>query len=87
MTPEGKRTVAVVFLILLALPTGMCSLVFTPMGLISIFKGGDSLEHSIAAFVLVCSGVGWLVCGLAIWGVVRLNRAAKAAAPPGGPAP
>ena len=87
MTPHGKKILAALLLILLALPTGLCSLAFTPMGLISIFKSGDSLEHSIAGFVLVCSGVGWLVCGLAIWGAVRLNRAANAATPPGGPTP
>jgi len=87
VTPRGKRILATVLLILLALPTGLCSLAFTPLGLVSIFKSGDSLEHAIAGFVLVCSGIGWLVCGLAIWGAVRLNRAANAATPPGGSTP
>jgi hypothetical protein len=87
MTPRGQRILAVLLLVLLALPTGLCSLAFTPMGLVSVFRTGDSLERSIGEFALICSGVGWLICGLTIWGAVRLNRAANAATPPGDPAP
>jgi hypothetical protein len=86
MTSPGK-TLAVILLVLLALPTGLCSLAFTPTGLLSVFKSGDSLERSIGMFALVCSGIGWLICGMAIWGVLRLSRAANAAAPPSNPAP
>jgi len=84
MTPRAKKTLAV---ILLALPTGLCSLAFTPMGLLSVFKNSDSLERSIGMFALVCSGVGWLICGFAIWGALGLNRAANAAATASNPAP
>jgi hypothetical protein len=83
MAPRGK-TLAVILLVLLALPTGLCSLAFTPMGLLSVFKSGDSLERSIGMFALVCSGVGWLICGLAIWGALRLRRAATIEPPPPG---
>src|SRR5262249_23988395 len=59
MTPRGKKILAVLLLALLALPTGLCSLTFTPMALLSVFKsGGDSLERSIGHFALVCSGRG-----------------------------
>jgi hypothetical protein len=87
VTPRAKKILAVILLALLALPTGLCSLAFTPMGLLSVFKNSDSLEQSIGMFALVCSGVGWLICGLAIWGALRLNRAANAAATPSNPAP
>ena len=71
MTPKAKNVTAVLLLALLALPTGLCSLF-----------SHDSLEHSIGIFALMCSGVGWLVCGVAIWGAVRLNRMAKLESPP-----
>ena len=76
MTPKAKKIVAVVLLALLALPTGLCSLVFTPMGLGGIF-GRDAFERSIGQFALICSAVGWVICGLTIWGALRLRRSAK----------
>jgi hypothetical protein len=82
VTPRGKKIVAALLLVLLALPTGLCSLAFTPMGLVSVFRTGDSLERSIGEFALICSGIGWLICGLTIWGAVRLHRAANAETPP-----
>jgi len=81
MTPKAKKVTAVLLLALLALPTGLCSLFFTPVGIGSLFSH-DSLEHAIGIFALMCSGVGWLVCGVAIWGAVRLNRMAKLESPP-----
>jgi len=81
MTPKAKTVTAVLLLALLALRTGLCSLFFTPVGIGSLFSH-DSLEHSIGIFALMCSGVGWLVCGVAIWGAVRLNRMAKLESPP-----
>ncbi len=67
-------------LALLALPTGMCSLFFTPLGIASLFSH-DSLEQMVGIISLVCSGVGWAVCGVAIWGALRLNRVAKLESP------
>ena len=81
MTPKAKKATAVLLLALLALPTGMCSLYFTPVGLGSLFSH-DSLEHAIGIFALMCSGVGWAVYAVAIWGAVRLNRLAKLESPP-----
>jgi hypothetical protein len=85
MTPRGKGIVAVLLIGLVAAPTGMCSLFFTPVGVASMFKG-DSLERSIGGFALICSGVGWLLCGLSIWGAVRLRRSAAHEVPPTEPA-
>ncbi len=87
MTPRGKNILGVILLLLLALPTGLCSLAFTPLGLLSVFRASDGLERSIGLFALACSAVGWLICGVAIWGAVRLNRSARAATLPGEPAP
>jgi hypothetical protein len=81
VTPQGKKVFAVLLLALLALPTGLCSLFFTPVGIGSLFSH-DSFERSIGIFSLVCSGVGWAVCGVAIWGAVRLYRIAKLESPP-----
>ena len=81
MTANAKKVVAVVLLALLALPTGMCSLYFTPVGIISMF-GRDSLERSIGVVALMCSAVGWTICALTIWGAIRLNRSARAQGPP-----
>ena len=81
MTPKAKKATAVLLLALLALPTGLCSLYFTPVGIGSLFSH-DSLEHAIGIFALMCSGVGWAACGVAIWGAVRLNRRARLESPP-----
>jgi len=86
VTPTGKKVVAVVLLTLLALPTGLCSLYFTPLGFASLF-GQDALGRSIGMFALMCSAVGWTTCGLTIWGAVRLTRAANAASAPGDRSP
>jgi hypothetical protein len=86
MTPNAKKVTAALLIGLLALPTGMCSLFFTPVSIGSLFSH-DSLEHSIGIFALICSGVGWVVCGVAIWGAVRLNRMANLASPPADASP
>ena len=86
MSPQALKGIAIALIALLALPTGLCSLYFTPMGLISAF-GHDSLERSIGVFALVCSAAGWLICGVSIWGAVRLTRSAGRASPPSEPAP
>jgi hypothetical protein len=75
MTPTVKKSAAVLLLALLALPTGLCSLYFTPVGISSLFSK-DAFTQSIRAFALVCSTAGWMICGLTIWGASRLTRAA-----------
>ena len=79
MSPQSLEGTAIVLLAVLALPTGLCSLYFTPVGLISAF-GHDALERSIGVFALICSAAGWAICGGSIWGAVRLTR--KATDPP-----
>jgi hypothetical protein len=85
VSPTGKKVIAMSLIFLLAFPTGLCSLVFTPMGLSSVFGRGDSMGFSQLA--LMCCAVGWLICGLATWGAVRLIRSANAAPPPDNPTP
>ena len=82
MTPTGKKVLAIVLLALLALPTGLCSLFSTPIGFKLLFSY-LSPEWSIGMFLLACSAVGWTICGLTIWGAVRLTRAANSESPPG----
>ncbi len=67
MTPRGKHALAILLLALLALPTGLCSLYFTPMGFVSMLSH-DSLEHAVGIFALICSALGWAICGVSIWG-------------------
>jgi hypothetical protein len=86
MTPSGRKVVAVLLLALLALPTDMCSLFFTPTGIAAQFEH-DALGRSIGVLMLVCSAVGWVICGLTIWGAVRLIRAANLESPPADAAP
>jgi hypothetical protein len=81
MTPTGKKVAAALLLALLALPTGVCSLFFTPMGFTSMGRG--SFEHDIGVFMLLCSAVGWTICGLTIWGAIRLTRSANLQNSPG----
>ncbi len=76
MSRRGKKTLAMILLIVVALPTGLASLALTPLGLISIAHNADAIEQSVGMVMLVGSGIGWLICGLTIWGVVRLKRAA-----------
>jgi len=81
VTPNAKKITAALLLGLLALPTGVCSLVFTPVGFASYF-GRDALERDIGLFALICSAVGWVICGLAIWGGLRLHHSAVRDEPP-----
>jgi hypothetical protein len=81
MTPKAKNVAAALLLALLALPTGLCSLIFTPMGIGSSF-GRDALERAIGSFALVCCAIGWTICGLTISGAFHPNRVAKLERPP-----
>jgi hypothetical protein len=51
MTPKAKTVTAVLLLALLALPTGLCSLFFTPVGIGSLFSH-DSLDRHLCPDVL-----------------------------------
>jgi hypothetical protein len=86
MSPKKQKDIAILLLALLALPTGLCSLYFTPLGFASM-SSHDGLERFVGTVALLCSAVGWLICGVSIWGAVRLRRAADAATRSGDPAP
>jgi len=81
MSPTSKKATAILLLVFLAAPTGLCSLAFTPMALGWFWEKGMARAYDELA--LICAGVGWAICGLTIWGAVRLTRAA----PPTGPTP
>jgi hypothetical protein len=83
---QSKKVVAVLLLALLALPTGMCSLFYTPTG-ITALSSHDGLEWFVGVVSLIFSGIGWVICGLTIWGAVRLIRTAKLEGPPGDASP
>jgi hypothetical protein len=66
----------VALIVLLTLPSSACSLTFTIVGTSEVSAGaGMALERGIA--ILICSTIGWIICGLGIWGAIRLARAAR----------
>lgn len=86
MTTSGRQWLMIV-LALLALAPGLCSLVFTPVGIGMIF-GRDSLGPSVGGFMLACSAAGWAFVALMIFFIRRLRRAPVTEPPPkDGPVP
>ena len=73
MSNRAMRVLAVIALVFVAFPTGLCSLVFGPMSIAMMFSR-DSLERSIAPLAAGMSTVGFLVAGLTIWFAVRVKR-------------
>ena len=73
MTNRAMRVLALIALVVVAFPTGLCSLVFGPMS-IAMMSSRDSLERSIAPLAAVMSIVGFLVAGLTIWFALRVKR-------------
>ena len=73
MSNRALRVIAVIALVVVAFPTGLCSLVFGPMS-IAMMLSHDSLERSIAPLAMVMSSVGFLVAGLTIWLAMRVKR-------------
>ena len=82
MRAETQKRIFIAVLVVLALPTGLCSLYFTPIGLIGAFGPWAS----IGIFVLICSAVGWAICGVSVWGAVRISRSIPGP-PPSEPTP
>ena len=72
MSPTAKNVTAAMLLVLLAAPTGLCSLAFTPMALGWFWEKGMARAYDELA--LICAGLGWGICGLTIWGAIRLWR-------------
>ena len=73
MSDRGMKVLAVIALVVVAFPTGLCSVVFGPMSIAMMFSR-DSLERSIAPLAAVMSAVGFLVAGLTIWFAMRVKR-------------
>ena len=76
MRPETKKAIAELLLVVFALPTGLCSLVFTPMAF-DRFVASDPYAQAFDELALICSGIGWLICALTIWLALRLRRSAR----------
>jgi hypothetical protein len=86
MTAGGRQWL-MILLALLALAPGLCSLVFTPVGIGMMF-GGDGLGASVGGLMLACSAAGWAFVALMIFFIRRLRRAPVTEPPPrNGPAP
>ncbi len=86
MSPEARKVTGFLLLAFLALPTGLCSLAFTPMAS-DTFLANDSLARGLGQFALVCTAVGYVICGLSIWGGLRLARPTAPDRPPTDPTP
>jgi len=73
MSNRGMKVLAVIALVFVAFPTGLCSVVLGPMSIAMMFSR-DSVERSIAPLAAVMSIVGFLVAGLTIWFALRVKR-------------
>ena len=83
MSDRASRTVAVIALILLALPTGLCSLAFSPMAIAGLFFSHDALERSIATLAAIMSGIGLVIAGVTIYFAARVLRRPRSGADAG----
>jgi hypothetical protein len=73
MNPHTRKVAILVVLGLLALPTGVCSLAFTPMAISGLWSR-DSLAQGIGMLALIMSAIGFIICGVCVWGMVRVSR-------------
>ena len=86
MTARGRQWL-MILLAVLALAPGMCSVVFTPIGIAMMF-GRDSLGSSVGGLMLASSAAGWGFVALMVFLIRRLRRAPVAERPPkDGPVP
>lgn len=92
MTETGQKFLLFVLIGLLALPSGLCSAVFTIGGLGMLFDR-DPVAQAVSGMSLVGSAIGWIFCALVLIGARRLRRmpvtpsAADPGAPPTDPPP
>jgi hypothetical protein len=84
MSPEARKVAGFTLLAFLALPTGLCSMANTPGAIGSIWEH-DALARGIGRLALFFSSVGWVICGLSIWGAIRLLHRKAPDAPPRDP--
>jgi putative effector of murein hydrolase LrgA (UPF0299 family) len=73
MSNRAMRVLAVIALVFVAFPTGLCSLFFGPMS-IAMMLSRDSVERSIGPLAAVMSAVGFLIAGLTVWFAMRVKR-------------
>jgi hypothetical protein len=86
MSPDARKITGFLLLAFLAVPTGLCSLVFTPMAT-DTFLARDAMARDFGMLALIGSIIGWAICGLSIWGAIRLARPKTPHAPPRDPTP
>jgi hypothetical protein len=93
MSPNARKITGFLLLAFLAVPTGLCSLAVTPTA-IGRFSAEDALardinpwSRDIGTLALICASIGFTICGLSIWGAIRLARARAPDVPPSDPAP
>lgn len=70
-------------LIVLALPTGLCSLAFSPMAIAGLFFSHDALERSVGTLAAILSGIGFVVAGVTIYFAARVLRRPRSGAEAG----
>jgi hypothetical protein len=61
-------------------------MVFAPMAFDS-FLARDAMTRDFGMMALIGSIIGWAICGLSIWGAIRLARPKAPHTPPRDPAP
>jgi hypothetical protein len=73
MSNRAMSILAVIALVVVAFPTGLCSLYFGPMS-IAMMLSQDSLSKGIGVLAAGLSSIGFLVAGLTIWFAMRVKR-------------
>ncbi|MBK5961115.1 hypothetical protein CCR97_23335 [Rhodoplanes elegans] len=92
MTETGQKFLLFVLIGLLALPSGLCSALFTVSGLGMLFDR-DPVAQVASGIMLVGSAIGWIFCALVLIGARRVRgrpvtpAAGDPAGPPSGSAP
>ena len=74
MTERGRTIAAGLVLLVLILPSGLCSGFFTVGGVANLFDR-DPVAQAVAVAMLIGAAVGWIFCVLMIGLWRRLNRA------------
>jgi hypothetical protein len=73
MSPVTRKIIGFLLLVFVAMPTGLASIVNTSIAIKS-FRGDDAWDRGLGIVQLILSGVGYVICGLSIWGAIRLAR-------------
>ncbi|MFL9827690.1 phage holin family protein [Rhodoplanes sp. SY1] len=73
MTETGQKFLLFVLIGLMALPSGLCSAVFTVGGL-GMLLDRDPVAQAVSGISLVGAAIGWIFCALVLIGARRLRR-------------